>query len=368
MPLQNTHVYPSPTHTQTDMPLQAPITYNKDEIHFNRHILNNFELCQLENKYKLEFYYNLYTSDWGIRRNNFRKIYDQRDAWLYLNRLGHDNFIGVSDDNILKKRQQWCRMHLKVVNYCQYKDISYNCRDLANFAVKTQGQIDDIIKEYTTFRANYNLQYACHAVVNPPIKSCNPWHDHVKDWAKEHNVAYNKAMGNEQCKEEYYQKKKDYGKSALDDKPIVEEANDQLEDLEERFRKLMQPYLSPPASPPRPDSPPPRDPTPPPRDPTPPPRDPTPPPVSSIEPPRPAVYRPPIPKFPPTRNHTYKIIYCTRMTQLGGCKYGSCCDFAHSRSELEQSRQDIDLEVSKTQKKLESLWRMKKRLVDSLNM
>lgn len=35
----------------------------------------------------------------------------------------------------------------------------------------------------------------------------NPWIDHVKDFAKKHNVSYKEAVSNSKCQSEYKKKK-----------------------------------------------------------------------------------------------------------------------------------------------------------------
>ena len=172
----------------------------------------------------------------------------------------------------------------------------------------------------------------------------------------QHKCSYAQALMNPKCKEDY------------------ETSKQAIKDLEERFRRLAEPSIidvvtPPPSPPPPPPSPPPRPPSPPP-----PPVVPAPAPrpiVASPPPTQPAryLYRPtPPPQFNPTRRHTYKMIWCTRMNQPNGCKFGIQCDFAHSRFELEQSLRELEFNISKSQKKLESLLKMKRRVLDTLQM
>ena len=322
-----------------------PILYDKLEIQNERYLLSNLELCELEDKYGLQHYKcpldpnDNSANDQMFVADSLRKIDDQRDAWRYLNRLFYDNFIGNSIATFRQKRNLWWKIHK--LESGQYKDITDTTPNYGtlHFIEKTQEQREVTQQQYNTFRNSF---HSSHMISPPPSRKSNPWITHVTNWAAEKKCTYNKAMIDPECKDAYFTNKQT------------------LESLEERYRRLTQPEMimdvvSPPPSPPPPPPPPPRPVYRPPPPPPPPPR---------------PLYRPPIP--PPhhpiahTRGFQYKTIYCTRINQAKGCKFGAACDFAHSRAELQESWRMVVNDITKMETRLNMMLKQKARIEETL--
>lgn len=140
--------------------------YYKKDIHSSLRLVSNKGLCVIEDKWGLEPLHLLCKTG-GWKNNSVCKIRDQKEAWLYINRLAHLNLIGHTKNSFYYYRQVWGFHMTGVLANHYYKEGE---GDFANFRYKkdkkatliypkiTKEKQAKLLEDYKMERMVYDLE------------------------------------------------------------------------------------------------------------------------------------------------------------------------------------------------------------------